>query len=736
MDGLRYRLSEAQSEIFNSNARFRVAACGRRFGKALCLKTPILTTRGWSVMGELSIGDEVFAPDGTPTRIRKVSEVYEDHEVYELVFTHGERIIADAEHEWFVRYQGKSQLVTTYELSWLDERHLLIEGHHFHENRHSLIGTGINRHFRLLSIKRHKSVPVRCIEVEHPTSMYLCGKGFIPTHNSYLSVFELLQAASIPNSQCWYVTSSYRAAKQIIWEVLKQILLPTGFVAKVNESELLLRLNNGSRIQLKGADNSDALRGVGLDFLVVDEAAYVDEKVWKEVLRPTLSDTGGSALFISSPSGRDWFYKLWLLGRDPEFPEWASWQYTTIDGGNVPEAEIEAARRDLDERTFQQEYEARFTDYFGIIYYGYDPDQSTSNFAIDLSKPFWCGIDMNIDPMSCVVAQRQINRHQPADSELHIVDEIVLYSSNTDELASEIKNRYPVSLCTLFPDPACTQRKTSAGGKTDLSILQSHGFRVRMRHHHPPVRDRINAVNTLLKSSNGDRRLKVNRKCRHLRESLSRQVYKEGTSIPDKSRGFDHLCLGPETLVVTEHGLLPIHLIPEKGRVKDIRNKWVDYHSCQKTRERADVLRLVFKGPDVVEVICTPDHYFLTVHGFFMAEELRDGERMCRLLPQYTPPIRSKKRKVCDDLDSLLETPEFGLEVMEGLTSYRLVEKDFLSSKSEVYCLHVPHLNHFQIGSERAPLITQNCDALGYLVEYNFPVQHGKAVKKRRVGGF
>ena len=734
MEAIRYRLSTAQSQIFNSKSRFRVAACGRRFGKALCLETPILTTKGWQTMGELSVGDEVFSPDGQSTRIRKVSPIYRDHEVYELLFSHGERILADRDHEWFVRYRGVNQLVTTYELSWLDEREVVIDGHHFHESKHGLIGTGINRTFLLKSIKQHRSVPVRCIEVDHPTSMYLCGRSLIPTHNSFLSVFELLQAASIPKSQCWYVTSSYRAAKQIIWEILKQILLPTGFVAKVNESELLMRLNNGSRIQLKGADNSDALRGVGLDFLVVDEAAFVDEKVWKEVLRPTLSDTGGSALFISSPAGRDWFYKLWLLGNDPEFPDWASWQYTTLEGGNVPDEEVEAARKDLDERTFQQEYEARFTDYYGIIYYAFDPNESASEYNIDMSKPFWLGVDLNIDPMSCVVAQRRIDRAAPERSELHIVDEIVLYSSNTDELAQEIKNRYPVSQCTIFPDPSCIQRKTSAGGKTDLSILQSAGFRVRMRHSHPPVRDRINSVNTLLKSSDGQRRLFVNRKCRHLRESLSRQVYKEGSSIPDKSRGFDHLCLGGDTLIVTEQGLQPIKEMPSEGKVKDVRGKWVEYKNLCMVKPRATVMRLVFKGPEHLEIICTPDHRFLTVHGFFEAEELRQNERMCKLLPFYTPPNKSKTRKVTDDLDDLLS--ELGVNTIEGLTEYFLVEKEVLSKRLPVYCMSVDRFHHFQIGSEKNPLISGNCDSLGYLCEYNYPVHHSKAVKKRRVGGF
>jgi len=713
---IRYKLSPAQSEIFNSTSRFRVAACGRRFGKALALDTPILTTKGWSTMGALEIGQYVFTPMGEPTQIIQTSRIYENHEIFCLRFSNGEEIVSDAGHRWRVQVNGKHRSLTTHELSWLRGSSLLIEKHNFHVHQEGedfeLIGIAPMSELQIVEIRAVDSVPVRCIEVADKEHLFLCGETLIPTHNSYLSVFELLQAASIPNSQCWYVTSSYRAAKQIIWETLKNIMIPTGFVTKINESELLMRLMNKSRIQLKGADSSDSLRGVGLDFLVIDEAAFCEEKVWKEVLRPTLSDTGGSCLFISSPSGRDWFYRLWLLGNDPEFPDWSSWQFTTIDGGQVPLEEIEAAKRDLDERTFKQEYEAQFSDAVGVIYYNFDHDDSSSDYKVDMSKPFVMGIDMNIDPMSCVVGQKVFPQglSDRNSNELHIVDEIVLYSSNTDELAQEIKNRYPVSLCTLYPDPACVQRKTSAGGKTDLSILQSAGFKVRLRNQHPPVRDRINAVNSLLRNSDGRRRLYINRKCRHLRESLSRQTYKENSSIPDKSRGFDHLCLSGDTKVLSrEQGFVAIQDLHESGHIKDIRNRWVRYGNPRCTQKDAYVLQLTFAQSNKTKfkIICTPDHQFLTVHGFFPAEELRDGERMCKMLPHYKPPSTSRQMEIRGDIDDLLG--ELGPSTQQGLTSTYLIDQEVLNEERDVWCLFVPRYHHFQCGSLEYPILSSNC---------------------------
>jgi len=142
-------------------------------------------------------------------------------------------------------------------------------------------------------------------------------------------------------------------------------------------------------------------------------------------------------------------------------------------------------------------------------------------------------MDFNLDPMSAVVMVRK------ADT-LYAVDEIVMFGSNTDEMVAEIKERYKNSSVTIYPDPACRQRKTSAGGRTDLSILQNAGFNVKVRNAHTAIRDRINAVNSRLKSQDGKRHLFVNPKCKKVIESLERHVYKEGTSQPEKD-GFDHM---------------------------------------------------------------------------------------------------------------------------------------------------------------------------------------------------
>ena len=145
--------------------------------------------------------------------------------------------------------------------------------------------------------------------------------------------------------------------------------IPPEYVSKTNETSLTLRLINGSVIALKGAEKPNNLRGRSLDYVVMDEFADMRPEAWYEVLRPALSDRNGGGMFIGTPKGRNHFYDIWGKGIDGD-DNWASFQYTTLQGGNVSEEEIAAARQDLDERTFQQEYEAAFVNYSGIIYYG------------------------------------------------------------------------------------------------------------------------------------------------------------------------------------------------------------------------------------------------------------------------------------------------------------------------------------------------------------------------------
>jgi len=369
------------------------------------------------------------------------------------------------------------------------------------------------------------------------SEIYLCPSRFISVvagrrfGKTFLSTGKILeQAIKGRDRNVWYVAPTYGAAKEIAWDMLITTI-PPEYIYKTNETSLTLKLINGSVIALKGAEKPNNLRGRSLDYVVLDESADMRPEAWSEVLRPSLSDRQGGALFIGTPKGRNHFYDIWAKGIDGD-NDWSSFQYTTLQGGNVPEEEVAAARNDLDERTFQQEYEAAFVNYSGIIYYAFNREKSVKRIE-DTGGTLHIGLDFNIDPMSAVVCLRHGN-------DLLAIDEIVMYGSNTDEMVAEIKSRYSDRPVIIYPDPASRQRKTSAGGRTDLSILQNAGFAVKSKNSHALVRDRINAVNSRLRSSGGDRYLFIDPKCKHTIKSLERQTYKEGTSQPNKD-GFDHM---------------------------------------------------------------------------------------------------------------------------------------------------------------------------------------------------
>jgi phage terminase large subunit len=359
----------------------------------------------------------------------------------------------------------------------------------------------------------------------------VAGRRFGKTH---LSIRELCYHAKDPGKDVWYVAPTYKMARQIVWRKLKNKLQDLNWVAKTNETELTITLVNGSVIALKGADNYDSLRGVGLDFIVLDEFADIDPEAWYETLRPTLSDKAGKALFIGTPKGiGNWAYEIYQNTQD-DAANWQSFSYTTLDGGQVPQEEIDQARKDLDERTFRQEYMATFETFSGRIYYSFDRAANVVKYEGNAVDVIYVGLDFNVDPMSAVIATR-------LGDTLHIIDEVRIFSSNTIEMIDELKQRFSKSKIWVYPDPAGNQRKTSAGGVTDITLLQNAGFVVKAPRNHTPVRDRINAVNSRLCSSSGIRHLIIDPKCKYTIEGLERQTYKEGSSQPDKDSGYDHM---------------------------------------------------------------------------------------------------------------------------------------------------------------------------------------------------
>lgn len=355
----------------------------------------------------------------------------------------------------------------------------------------------------------------------------------------------VVDAFSKTDRICYYIAPTYGQAKIIAWCVLKKLVPPEARL-RTSEQELLIELRNGSIIQLHGADRPDRLRGVGLDYVVLDEYADMRAETWTAVIRPALSDRMGRALFIGTPRGRNHFYDLYCAAKSWE--NWATFHYSTTQDGYVPADELTALAVEMDSQLYAQEFCASFEDAQGRVYYGFNREKNVIELMYSPHAPLLIGMDFNVHPMTAVVGQR-------AGDQCHIIDEIVLPNSNTQEMMHEINRRYGGREGVVHPDPSAESRKTSAPvGETDLTIIERAGWAVYRTSPYRRV-DRINSVNAMLLNAQGSRRLLISPKCKHLIQALDCLTYKEGSKIPDTRSGLDHITDALGYLVM---GVFPI----------------------------------------------------------------------------------------------------------------------------------------------------------------------------------
>lgn len=214
-----------------------------------------------------------------------------------------------------------------------------------------------------------------------------------------LCINELIKEAlknPRPDGRYAYIAPFYKQAKQVAWDYLKHYTEPVPG-RKVNESELRVDLPTGGRIRLYGADDPDALRGIYLDGVVLDEFADMPPRVWSEVLRPALSDRKGWAVFIGTPKGRNAFWQLYDYA-DTD-PEWWAAMYRASDTGHVDQEELASAKRIMEDAEYEQEYECSFTAALRGAFYGEllneaDADGRIAKVKHDRSLPVYTCWDL------------------------------------------------------------------------------------------------------------------------------------------------------------------------------------------------------------------------------------------------------------------------------------------------------------------------------------------------------
>lgn len=319
---------------------------------------------------------------------------------------------------------------------------------------------------------------------------------------------KLLKRSCRAKGNYFHAAPTQQQAKKIFWTDLKRYTRPIR--TNYSDSELWVRLINGSTIHVLGLDKPERIEGQVWHGGHITEMGNVKPGAWRENIRPVFADTNGWCIIDGVPEGRAGdYYDMALyscggkipgrneqikgaVGLNPDDPEWAYYHWYSSDV--LPPHEIEAARRTYDERTFRQEFEGSFEGNEGLAYYAFSQDNLRS-LAYEPGRMVYVGVDFNVNPMTATFS------HIEGDT-VYQFGEAYLRHSNTFEMRDEILSRFPVEMVEVYPDSTGSNRESNAA-ESDLSILRKGGLKVFARQSNPFVRDRLSAVNSKMRSIDG-----------------------------------------------------------------------------------------------------------------------------------------------------------------------------------------------------------------------------------------
>jgi len=342
-------------------------------------------------------------------------------------------------------------------------------------------------------------------------------------------------------------------AKRIYWEDLKSLVTLENMSKPPSESHLVIYLMNKAEIHVLGMDKPERIEGTPWDGGVLDEIGNMKKRAWTEHVRPALSDRRGWCDFIGVPQGRNHYYELDRLAREimaralreGGIPEWAHYWWASAD--ILPPEEIAAAKRDLDDVTFKQEYEGSFVHYTGMAYHSYEEVSHQSKLKYNPEATLAFCFDFNVAPGVVSVLQQQ---HLPRPSGIFgsgIIGEVwISKNSNTlkvcDKLIEDWGEHRGRIIC--YGDSTGGARGTAKVLGSDWQLIKEklwahYGskrvfFKVPLSN--PRERDRLNSVNSRLKSIDGRIRLMVDpdRAPHTVRDFEGTMVTEDGSGQIDK----------------------------------------------------------------------------------------------------------------------------------------------------------------------------------------------------------
>ncbi|MCP3684657.1 MAG: hypothetical protein GY861_18475 [bacterium] len=311
----------------------------------------------------------------------------------------------------------------------------------------------------------------------------------------------------VRNPRYAYIAPTYSMAKNIAWDYLKHYtsVIP-GRV--VNESELRIDFPNGARIRLYGADNPDSLRGIYLDGVVMDEYAQIRPSLFSEVIRPTLSDREGYAIFIGTPKGKNHFYDVWQGAGEG----WYKILHKAIDTQYVAEAELEDSKKMMTSDEYAQEYECSWSAAIRGAYYSEEmkraiADQRLCSGIYDRALPVNTYWDIGFKDDTAIVFTQFYGK------EIRVIDFYANSGMAMPDYIAVLRERGYKYGDHFFPHDARTKSMTD--GKSVAEVAQSYDLNVL----HAPmlsIQDGINQGRTIF-----DKCWFEKDKCAELLEALS-----------------------------------------------------------------------------------------------------------------------------------------------------------------------------------------------------------------------
>lgn len=331
-------------------------------------------------------------------------------------------------------------------------------------------------------------------------------------------VIAALRGTKYPAPRFFCAAPTHDQAKAIFWHDLK-LLIPGNFIYSIHETERLIYLVNTAQIRVVGMDRPERIEGVPWDGGILDEFGNMKPQTWAEHIRPALSDRHGWCDFIGVPEGRNHYYELAKKFKADDSGRYGIFHWHSKDILS-PEEMVEAMS-DMDEQTFDQEYGGEFISFLGRAYYPFE-EKIHANVPLkyDPKAPLILMFDFNVDPGVAAVGQEQ--KLPSGQTGTGIIKEVYIpRNSNTIRVAEKIKQDWAphTGKVICYGDPTGGNRHSTAVRGTDWDLIEQvlrpvfgNRFEIRVRRKAPPERDRVNAVNSRLKSVDGSIRLMVDPK--------------------------------------------------------------------------------------------------------------------------------------------------------------------------------------------------------------------------------